>query len=266
MQAAVKYWYVLTSVVVTLAATGCSFIGDNRAPVIDRSATTVYTVQPGDTLYSISRRYGVDPMNVARDNQLENPSMLNVGQRLRINVARGSIPDIPTTHTYGQVGAIQPAPAPAPAPAPVASPEVAAAAAVPPAPPTRNLDEPIAGNPNSPFVWPAKGKIVKGYGGENKGLDIGGREGDPVVAAADGQVIFEGTMRGYGNLVIVKHNPTYVTAYGHNKNILVKQGATVKKGQQIAVMGKTESGEPKVHFEVRKLGKPIDPAEMLPNR
>jgi lipoprotein NlpD len=102
---------------------------------------------------------------------------------------------------------------------------------------------------------------------KNKGIDIGGKPGDPVLAAADGRVVYSGSgLRGYGNLVILKHNNTYLTAYAHNQNLLVKEDQVVKRGQKIAEMGSSDSEQVKLHFEIRKLGKPVDPAKILAPR
>ena len=119
-----------------------------------------------------------------------------------------------------------------------------------------------------PWIWPASGKII-GTFSENgsKGVDIAGKAGDPVVAAGDGKVVYSGTgLRGYGKLVIVKHNDTYLSAYAHNQNILVKEGQSVTKGQKIAEMGSTDADQVKLHFEVRRQGKPVDPLKHLPPR
>lgn len=119
-----------------------------------------------------------------------------------------------------------------------------------------------------PWIWPANGKIV-GTFSENgsKGVDIAGKAGDPVIAAGDGKVVYSGTgLRGYGKLVIVKHNNTYLSAYAHNQNILVKEGQAVSKGQKIAEMGNSDADQVKLHFEVRRQGKPVDPLKHLPPR
>lgn len=117
--------------------------------------------------------------------------------------------------------------------------------------------------------WPAQGKVITGFSEANgsKGLDIAGTLGQPVVAAASGKVVYSGTgLRGYGKLVIVKHNKTYLSAYAHNNQILVKEGQEVAKGQKIAEMGNTDSDRVKLHFEIRRLGKPVDPAKLLPEK
>ena len=150
-------------------------------------------------------------------------------------------------------------PKPAETPAPVAKPE--------PKPEEKPADQASAGD-EVPWIWPANGKIV-GTFSENgsKGVDIAGKAGDPVIAAGDGKVVYSGTgLRGYGKLVIIKHNATYLSAYAHNQNILVKEGQSVTKGQKIAEMGNTDADQVKLHFEVRRQGKPVDPLKHLPPR
>ena len=118
------------------------------------------------------------------------------------------------------------------------------------------------------WIWPAKGAVVAEFDEvKNKGLDIGGTAGEPVVAAADGKVVYAGAgLRGYGNLVILKHNNTFLSAYAHNQALMVKEDQTVKKGQKIAEMGNSDADRVKLHFEVRRQGKPVDPAKYLPAR
>ena len=118
------------------------------------------------------------------------------------------------------------------------------------------------------LIWPAAGSVLAGFDEvKNKGLDIGGAAGDPVLAAADGRVVYVGSsLRGYGNLIILKHNNTYLTAYAHNQVLLVKEDQTVRKGQKIAEMGSSDTDRTKLHFEVRRQGKPVDPVKYLPPR
>lgn len=118
------------------------------------------------------------------------------------------------------------------------------------------------------WVWPGNGPVLAGFDEvKNKGLDIGGSAGDAVVAAADGKVVYSGSgLRGYGNLIILKHNSTYLTAYAHNQTLLVKEDQVVKKGQKIAEMGSSDTDRVKLHFEVRKQGKPVDPSKYLSAR
>jgi lipoprotein NlpD len=117
-------------------------------------------------------------------------------------------------------------------------------------------------------VWPAGGQVVTSFDDtRSKGVAITGKAGDPVVAAADGRVVYAGSgLRGYGNLVILKHNNTYLTAYAHNQALLVKEDQSVRRGQKIAEMGSTDAERVQLHFEIRKLGKPVDPAKLLPPR
>ena len=117
------------------------------------------------------------------------------------------------------------------------------------------------------WAWPAKGKIVAGFSetANLKGIDIAGTAGEPVRASAAGRVVYAGSgLRGYGKLIIIKHNATYLSAYAHNREILVKEGQQVTRGQKIAEMGNTDADQVKLHFEIRRLGKPMDPAKYLP--
>ncbi|MBA4742435.1 MAG: peptidoglycan DD-metalloendopeptidase family protein, partial [Azoarcus sp.] len=122
--------------------------------------------------------------------------------------------------------------------------------------------------PEAPWLWPASGEVIEGFEeSSNKGLDIAGEPGDPVVAAAAGNVVYSGSgLRGYGKLVIIKHEDDFLTAYAHNRELLVKEGDKVSKGQKIAELGSTDADRPKLHFEIRKQGKPVDPAKFLPAR
>jgi lipoprotein NlpD len=129
--------------------------------------------------------------------------------------------------------------------------------------PTRDPDEDVA------WAWPAAGPLLAGYdeARQAKGLAIGGKTGDPVLAAADGRVVYAGSgLRGYGNLVIVKHNALFLSAYAHNQTLLVKEDQVVRRGQKIAEMGASEADRVQLHFEIRRQGRPVDPARLLPPR
>lgn len=154
------------------------------------------------------------------------------------------------------LAAVDPKPEPKTEPAPVAKPEPKAEPAV------------ASGPDDVTWQWPSSGKVTAPYSDPgNKGLDFGGKSGDSVQAAADGKVVYAGAgLRGYGELVIVKHNATFLSAYAHNRKILVKEGQQVTRGQKIAEMGNTDSESVKLHFEIRKQGKPIDPSLYLPKR
>ncbi len=238
-----------------------------------------YTVRPGDTLIRISLDSGQNWRDIARWNGVTNPNVIEVGQVLRIippageAVARPVAPTQVTAQPVAPSGAVgQPLP-PASQPKAV-EPAQAQATAQPaqPAQPTQpaNGQTPVGPDDDIAWSWPTPGNtsVIAGFDeARNKGLDIGGKAGDPVFAAADGRVVYAGAgLRGYGNLVILKHNNTYLTAYAHNQTLLVKEDQTVRKGQKIAEMGSTDADRVKLHFEIRRQGKPVDPARFLPAR
>lgn len=232
-----------------------------------------YTVRPGDTIRRIGIETGQTWQNLVRWNNLERPDIIEVGQVLRV-IPPGANP-VGASSTVPATGGVDPATgvvtrpvAPQPAVAPVAG--ASGAAAVVPsaaAPPARPLAS-SAGDEDVGWIWPAHGSLIAGFSeAKNKGLDIGGKTGDPVIAAADGRVVYAGAgLRGYGNLIILKHNNTYLTAYAHNQTLLVKEDQTVQKGQKIAEMGNSDADRVKLHFEIRRQGKPVDPARYLPAR
>jgi lipoprotein NlpD len=224
-----------------------------------------YTVKPGDTLIRVGLENGQNWRDIARWNNIENPNVIEVGQVLRV------VP--PTADANGVIarpvspgGRVDPR---ALGPAGSASAPVAAASGAPvpapaPTPPTaaREPDEDLG------WMWPASGAVTAGFDeNKTKGLQITGKAGDPVLAAADGRVVYAGSgLRGYGNLIIVKHNNTFLSAYAHNQTLLVKEDQVVRKGQKIAEMGSSDADRVQLHFEIRRQGKPIDPARLLPSR
>ncbi len=281
-----------------LALFGCANT-PNRAPVEDRSATpraTVaaaspavaptttaepakpavaeggvrpgyYAVKPGDTLIRIGLDNGQNWKDLVKWNNLENPNLVEVGQVLRV-VAPGVDPSAATSRPVASTR-VEPRPVETRpvASAPAASAPVVVAAAPPPAAPApapaaREADDDIT------WAWPAASTVAAPFDeARNKGLVFRGKAGDPVLAAADGRVVYAGSgLRGYGNLVILKHSTTYLTAYAHNQTLLVKDDQAVKRGQKIAEMGSTDADSVQLHFEIRKQGKPIDPARLLPPR
>ena len=219
-----------------------------------------YTVKPGETLIRIALDNGQNWRDVARWNNLDNPNVIEVGQVLRV-VPPGQPADVVVRPITPPAPAVASASAPASAPRPAAS-----APTLPPVntQPVAPADESIA------WMWPtnAGDPVIAGFDEErNKGIDIGGKPGDPVFAAADGRVVYAGAgLRGYGNLIILKHNNTYLTAYAHNQALLVKEDQTVRKGQKIAEMGASDADRVKLHFEIRRQGKPVDPTRFLPPR
>ena len=239
-----------------------------------------FTVRPGDTLYRIALESGQSPRDVQTWNNLSNPNLIEVGQVLRVAPPAGTTPVVTATApgatgvaiapvtTPGVVGrplngtAVTPAPAPGAVPAPGAAPAPIAGA------PATAAPEPVQAGEEVNFIWPAQGSVISQFDeAKNKGVAIAGRVGDAVVAAADGRVVYAGAgLRGYGNLIILKHNNTFLTAYAHNQALLVREDQAVRQGQKIAEMGSSDTDRVKLHFEVRRLGKPVDPIGHLPKR
>jgi lipoprotein NlpD len=269
-------------VVASLVLAACSTRSVNRAPVEDRGTAGArpthgatepvkplpgaenagkpgyYMVKPGDTIMRIGLENGQAWRDLVRWNNLENPNLIEVGQVLRVippAADTGVAVAKPVPGASVTPGAILP-PANGARPAASAASAPATAAAAPAA------EEEVA------FIWPSGGTLLTGFDEtRNKGLDIAGKPGDPVLAAADGRVVYAGAgLRGYGNLVILKHNNTFLTAYAHNQTLLVKEDQSVRKGQKIAEMGNSDADRVKLHFEIRRQGKPVDPAKYLPAR
>jgi lipoprotein NlpD len=278
--------------VAVLVLAACSSTSLSRAPVEDRNHSPApaaspdartqavkqppgfenagksgyYAVKPGDTLIRIGLESGQSPKDIARWNGLDNPNKIEVGQVLRVSppssVETASVKPVTsgsstTTSLPPASGASAPAKA-ASAPATTSSNTTAPAAAASGA----IGDEAVA------WMWPSSGPVLAGFDeAKNKGIDIGGNAGGAVLAAAEGKVVYAGSgLRAYGNLIILKHNNTYLTAYAHNQTLLVKEDQTVKKGQKIAEMGNSDADRVKLHFEVRKQGKPVDPTKYMPVR
>ena len=270
-------WSVLLGCGLLLVA--CSSQRINRAPVEDRGnnakpASTVmdpatpavkqlpgfenagkpgyYTVKPGDTMIRIGLDNGQPWKDVARWNNIDKPNQIEVGQVLRVVppvVVAAAPPVSPTGVVTRPVTSSGTAPA-VTTTAPKPQPELVGA------------DEALD------WSWPVNGPVLAGFDEvKNKGLDLGGSAGESVLAAADGKVVYVGEgLRGYGKLIILKHNNTYLTAYAHNQALLVKEDQSVRKGQKIAEMGSSDADRVKLHFEVRRQGKPVDPAKFLPTR
>jgi lipoprotein NlpD len=267
----------LATVLVSLLVTaGCSTRRMSQpAPVEDRAGVTApavpmlpgaenagkpgyYTVRPGDTVYRIALESGQSPRDLQAWNKLTNPNLIEVGQVLRVvppaAVATASAPAAPAA------AGVTTTPV---APGAAASRPLDSTAPVTPAPASAS-----AGADNVAFLWPSQGEVIANFDeAKNKGISIAGRIGDPVVAAADGRVVYAGAgLRGYGNLIILKHNNTYLTAYAHNQALLVREDQAVRQGQKIAEMGSSDADRVKLHFEVRRQGKPVDPLGFLPKR
>ena len=288
----------LAAALAALALAGCA--AQRGAPVVDRSAASkpapaaakpdgraaFYTVKKGDTLYSIALDNGVDHRELAQWNGIAPGGVIRVGQTLRLTppasaaapaagpatssafktapgvqgrplgdaVAAGdNVKTQPkavrapySEQTYAQLASLKPDAAPKAEPQPGARPD---------------------GDAAVPWGWPASGKMISGFNesANLKGIAIAGKLGQPVLASAPGRVIFSGTgIRGFGKLIVIKHNETYLSVYAHNSELLVKEGQSVTKGQKIAEMGSTDTDQVKLHFEIRRYGKPVDPLKLLP--
>jgi lipoprotein NlpD len=234
-----------------------------------------YTVKPGDTLIRVSLDAGQNWRDVAAWNNLDNANVIEVGQVLRVvppGLDAGAATGIASAKPVGSPKIdIRPLDIKPGTPKPAASGPVVAGSGVPASSAATSSPasavEPKEGE-EPVWAWPANGPTIGSFEeGRRKGLAIGGKAGDPVFAAGDGRVVYAGSgLRGYGNLVIIKHNGDYLTAYAHNQALLVKEDQLVRKGQKIAEMGATDADRVQLHFEIRKQGKPIDPAKQLPGR
>lgn len=239
-----------------------------------------YMIQKGDTLYSVAFEHGLDYREVADLNNIANPATIQIGQKIQLAVTDSAVPANAVVRTSGTlVVKNQPRVAKLPyseqamaqiekmqqEPGAVAT---IAAAPVIEKPVTVARPQESESGADDGMQWgvPAKGKLISGFSesANRKGVDIAGNKGQPIQASAAGKVVYSGSgLRGYGKLVIIKHNPTYLSAYAHNDKILVKEGQSVSKGQKIAEMGNSDADQVKLHFEIRKFGKPVDPAKYL---
>jgi len=293
-------WSLLLAVIMLV---GCAAPVKKRAPIVERGVemrksapsvsapvqpkrvvksdvpTEVYVVQKGDTMYSIAFVNGVDYREVAELNDIDNPSAIQIGQQLRIPIPPVITPSESKSVTFENtpLGGVKQQPKAGKIPYSEKAlaqaervqeerkaPSVVAPVAEPtPAPVESSSDD------EESLEWgmPSSGKVIAGFSesANRKGVDIAGKRGQPVVASAPGKVVYSGSgLRGYGKLVIIKHNKTFLSAYAHNDQILVKEGQSVSKGQKIGEMGNTDADQVKLHFEIRKFGKPVDPAQYLP--
>ena len=286
----------LAAIALAIVVSGCA--SPNRAPVEDRSGAArptgptataavmpasegfivkplpgaenagkpgYYSVKPGDTLIRVGLENGQNWKDLVRWNNLDNPNIIEVGQVLRVvppGMDPATVGTRPVTQAKVEVKPLDAKPAVPATNAASTQTAVTAPVVAPPPPTVRDGDDDIA------WMWPASGAVAAPFvEGSSKGVSFLGKAGDPVLAAADGRVIYAGSgMRAYGNLLILKHNNSYLTAYAHNQTLLVKEDQTVKRGQRIAEMGSSDSDRVQLHFELRKMGKPVDPVKLLPAR
>lgn len=227
-----KFFIIFISAIVLLLS-GCSHTNNKY-----------HIVKKGDTLYSIAKKHKLKLDHVAKMNSIKFPYSINKGQKLFLannlsNNNNSKLSNLKTKNTTKNTTKLTTT--------------------------TKNI-----AISHKDWAWPARGQIVQQFiaSGPNKvqGINIAGKKGDPILSAANGRVVYSGNnLRGYGNLVIIKHNQDFLSAYAHNEKILVKEQQEVKKGQQIATMGNSEAKSVVLHFEVRYKGKPIDPLKVLAN-
>ncbi len=257
-----------------------------------------HIVKKGETLASIALEHGQDYKDLVAWNNLDNPNMIRVGQQLRVAPAEGAVVVKPVTSNAPQEVRVNDSPAAVSAntdvmkreprggkqpytedawaavnkadgkPVATRGPEKKIEATSETKTETRPDAKDMAGGEVVDWGWPANGKVIVPFAeGASKGLGIGGRVGDAVMAAGAGKVLYAGEdLRGYGKLVVLKHNANFLSVYAHNSQILVKEGQMVAKGEKIAELGRSDSDQPKLHFEIRRQGKPVDPAKFLPTR
>ncbi|WP_257266852.1 peptidoglycan DD-metalloendopeptidase family protein [Endozoicomonas sp. ONNA2] len=247
---------MLFLLMVCLLTSSCSHdpgrvtVTDLRSP--PKVTSGQHIVQRGETLYSIAWLYSRDFRELAQENNIRSPYTIYPGQRINLSI-----------HRYG-VGTATGTPV-------RQSKKTTARSNAPVKKHTAKSSTPKStASGSSGWQWPANGKVISAYSLKmpvNKGIDIDGKLGEPVTAAASGEVVYAGSdLSGYGRLIILKHNSSYLSAYAHNKELLVNEGDSVKAGQKIAEIGSTGTTEPKLHFEIRRDGKPIDPTGYLPRR
>jgi len=249
-----KYFLLIFAASALLLNVGCSTTPRAKpATVVDRSGGNseatppgYYRVKRGDTLARIALDNGQSPRDLAQWNNMSNPNQIEVGDLILVKPPAGSksavkppVKSVVNTDT-----------------AKIDAPKVDAS--------KPDASKEMVAEPGIRLSWPAKGKVSDDFSEKTKGIDIAGKLGEPVTAASDGKVVYAGnSLRGYGNLVIIKHDNTYLTAYAHNRTLLVKEGDTVKRGQKIAEMGDTDTNAVKLHFELRVNGKPVNPTPYL---
>jgi lipoprotein NlpD len=246
------------------------------APRAPAARAGFYTVRAGDTLYSIALDHGLDYRELASWNGISDPAVIQVGQPLRLTSPGRPVAAAPMKTAPGVEGRPLDGSGVKTQPKATREPysekthaqtgqtrEPAQVARVDPRPPSG-----VDGQAGAlTFAWPARGRVVGSFNdrANMKGIGIAGKLGEPVLASAAGRVIFSGTgIRGFGKLIVIKHNDTFLSVYAHNSALLVKEGENVTRGQKIAEMGATDTDEVKLHFEIRRFGKPVDPMQFLP--
>lgn len=248
----------VTLVTIATLLTGCisgrEFVSVEEKFSKGQTVTGFHLVERGDTLFSIAWRYGIDFRELANANSIASPYVIYPGQKIDIR-------NIPKSQPSTKVAAVEKPSKPSPKKQSVSRPEPKISQ-IPPEKPADPAE--------TDWKWPSNGRLIGYFSTKkpvNKGIDIDGSLGESVLAAAAGTVVYAGQgLRGYGNLVIVKHNETSLSAYAHTSRILVSEQEVVKAGQKIAEIGSTGTDKVKLHFEIRRNGKPVDPLRYLPER
>ncbi len=259
----------------TYFLSGCST--PTRAKVVSRESSVAqpkkrhtgsrpdrYRVKKGDTLYAIAWRYSLDNRSLATWNRIRSPYLIYPGQTLRLNKP----PSASRTRQKSANGKAAGSTTRSTVKPKSGQTKKRSTPKTKTSHKTTTLRKPVTGNRKLHWQWPTKGKLKQRYvkgDPARKGIEIGGRTGQPVVAAEAGKVVYAGSgLIGYGRLIIIKHNKSYLSAYGHNRKLHVKEGGSVKRGQILAEMGKNGSGETILHFEIRRNGSPVNPLKLLP--
>lgn len=237
-----------------------------------------YSVREGDTLYAIAFHYGMDPQEIARWNGIGRPYLIYPGQKLRMmapppgsepKVAASGVTTAGVKTARSKTIAAPQEPKPALAGEPARTPQAASPGGTAEPGPPKVEPVPAGADPRS-WLWPSQGRVLRGYVADNpsrNGLDIAGREGQPVIATAPGEVVYSGNgLIGYGELIIIRHSEDMLSAYAHNRVRLAGEGDRVAAGQKIAEMGRNAASEQILHFEIRVRGKPVNPLNYLPDK
>jgi len=249
-----RHAHALGALLTAALLAGCA-TSTHKAPITDMTGASpaptaaqgTYTVQPGDTLYKIATSNNIEVSELARLNNLSDSNVLRVGQVLRLNSS------VPAPAGQSGSGAATGTATPLP---------VTPVQPVEPTTTARASDSNLLS-----WGWPASGDIIQSFNTNTKGIDISGTVGAPIYAAANGNVMYAGNgVRGLGNLILLGHSDGFVTAYAHNQELLVKTGQSVKKGDKIATLGQSDTTSPRLHFEIRRRGTPVNPLSYLPVR
>ena len=251
----------ILSIVFFITLVGCA--GPPVVPVSDLTATrsnaSTRIVRAGDSLYTISWEAGLDYRDVALWNGLQPPYALTIGEKIELGPGRVNTQDTLVT----------PAAIPWASELVVSEEPVETSETLPdPSVQVNEPEEPVAAPGGKPWVWPANGELRSEFSPDDgrNGIDIAGSDGSPIRAAAEGKVVYAGTgLRGYGLLIIIKHDETFLTAYAHNRAVKINEGDAVESGQIIAEMGQSGADSVQLHFEIRRDGQPVDPLEYLPD-